>query len=523
MACLLLCTSVVAQTYYVSSSASGGGVGTEKDPLTLVEAFSKARAGHTYWVKAGNYGAAQLNLMVSGTQENPIIFEGYRDKPGDLQSTSSCSICTTTEPDTAIAPTLTGTTTDGSPDQDQGIRISGAFIHFKNFAFRYYNRPFESSGSNNQISNLYIFQPGNHNVAEVAQYLFSPAFPNGGYTGYGLRLQGDGIQVRNSRVVNAGAEGVRLTNSKKPRLQNIEVICTTGKGVYTNHASADGNITDYHFLLGHDTADGIFENITITNPEGAVYPGHGFAVKPLEGKGATNHLIDGFTVTNTLIETQFPDTQYIVFRNGEINSTDTDARREIHGARIANASQFITIENTVFNGARFMSWGWDEALFASEYQYAARDVALLNCLFNNTNDTPYSAFAIAFNFPRNTYLTENITIDHVTVYNYYYLWETSKPNKNIRLSNLVVDGIKQFNVKRGPGQQYPLDADFTNSNFSNGITPPQGSGITRKAPLFADPSNGDFTLGNSDLLKSSLPTPNFEGDLDIGFLKNREQ
>lgn len=515
-----ICISVNAQTRYVTATGAGSHDGTsEANAWTLAEAFTNAAAGMTINCKAGNYGALQLTLTTSGTQANPIIFRGYITTPGDIVAVSGTTFSEAGAVITSEGPSIVGTITSNRPNQDQGLRFTGQWIEFRNFQFQYYNRPFESIGDNCIIDNVYGYSAGNHNPTEVADNLFSATFPTGGYTGYGARIQGDNITVKNMTIIDAGAEGIRLTNSDNPTFENITVECVRGTGTYNNHYSADGNITDYHFLIGANTSNGSFDNITIINPVSAIYPGHGIVVKPLENQGATNHVIENFETTNTYIETQFPDTQNITFRDGVVNSTDNDSRREAHGARIANGSQDVIVQRVEFNGARWMSWGWDEAVYQTTYTKSAVRAKVLDCLFNNTNSTPYAAIAVsAVNFPAHQYTTEDLVIDHVTVYNYFYLFEVAKPNTNTDIFNIVVDGVTQEITTRGTSNTF--DETYSTSNFSNGFSAPSGTAITSLQPQFANPGLGDFTLGNASLQGISIATPNFPANLDIGYIDN---
>ncbi len=68
--------------YYVSSLASGGGVGSEGDPFTIVEGFAKADYTNNdkVWIKAGTY-ATTTDLDVSHQR---VFFMGYSSSIGDL-------------------------------------------------------------------------------------------------------------------------------------------------------------------------------------------------------------------------------------------------------------------------------------------------------------------------------------------------------------------------------------------------------------------------------------------------------
>ena len=45
---------------------------------------TQAQAGNTVHIKAGDYDTEHVVIINSGTTMNPIVFEGYKDIPGDI-------------------------------------------------------------------------------------------------------------------------------------------------------------------------------------------------------------------------------------------------------------------------------------------------------------------------------------------------------------------------------------------------------------------------------------------------------
>jgi parallel beta-helix repeat protein len=94
--CLLvfaLITSIPAALYgapappivYVATDGNNNNPGTEALPWeTISYAAEQAKAGDTVYIKGGNYGNEHVVIENSGTAENPIIFEGYKNVPGDI-------------------------------------------------------------------------------------------------------------------------------------------------------------------------------------------------------------------------------------------------------------------------------------------------------------------------------------------------------------------------------------------------------------------------------------------------------
>lgn len=80
----------MAAPYYVTHNAGGGGVGSEGDPFTLVEAADNVAAGETVYVKASGVYEVEdganncvLNPTTSGSITAPVLWQGYFDTIND--------------------------------------------------------------------------------------------------------------------------------------------------------------------------------------------------------------------------------------------------------------------------------------------------------------------------------------------------------------------------------------------------------------------------------------------------------
>ena len=80
----------VAKTYYVSTSGNNSASGlAEKTAFrTITHAATRAQAGDTVYIKGGNYGHEDVVISNSGTADQPIVFQGYKGKPGDTPAPS---------------------------------------------------------------------------------------------------------------------------------------------------------------------------------------------------------------------------------------------------------------------------------------------------------------------------------------------------------------------------------------------------------------------------------------------------
>ena len=506
-------------TFFITPTGGGAHDGTsEANAYNFPEALDAAIDGDYFNWKAGNYGIQQRTFNKSGSSNaSRIEFVGYITSPGDITAVNGQTWTVGGLPSTAQGPVIIGTTTTNRPDQDQGLRSTGNFVTWKNFAIAYYNRPFESTGSDCIVDNYYSYKSGNHNPPDLVD--FSATFPTGAYTGFGARMQGDRSQLNNTYIQDAGAEGVKWSNAADFTSDYVTVEAVLGVGPQGQPWNGDGNGTDYHYLVANNTRRGLITNLTVKNGTGFQGPGHGPVCKPLAGTDCIDHVFDGVTAINTYgAETQFPETKNILFKNGVVTSTDTGPRRESVGVRIANGSEDIVVENYEFRGSRYMSWGWNEVSYTGTYSKAAVRPRLINSKFINTNSTPYSAIGVSTaNFGQWQYPTEDMRIDHVTVDGYFYLFEASKPNTGNQSTNIVVDGVTQEVVKRG-GYTGAFNMTYSTSNFSNGGFAPSGTNITTLDPQFANQAGGDYTIGNASLQGISVATQDFAGGLNIGFL-----
>ncbi len=74
-----------ARTYYVSLSGSDDNDGTapNKPWRTVSYAATQAKPGDTVHIQGGNYGRDAVVIKNSGIAGQPIVFQGYKDIPGD--------------------------------------------------------------------------------------------------------------------------------------------------------------------------------------------------------------------------------------------------------------------------------------------------------------------------------------------------------------------------------------------------------------------------------------------------------
>jgi hypothetical protein len=72
--------------YYVANTATGGGVGTELDPLTFAEGLAIGGPSIRVWVKGGDYGTISGGSMVAGDSSGMSLLIGYTSVIGDIST-----------------------------------------------------------------------------------------------------------------------------------------------------------------------------------------------------------------------------------------------------------------------------------------------------------------------------------------------------------------------------------------------------------------------------------------------------
>ncbi len=239
--------------YYVATNGSSGNSGTSpSSPWSLEHAFNVARAGDVVYVKAGNYGNKQIRTKNSGYGGSPIKFIGYRNTPGDVNSSQGSTFNYGEAVDASKMPLLSGSNSSGT-----AFELYNAFIHLENIQINGYEIGVLSidNATNATLKNIIVTNSGNQYNPNV-------------YGGVGLSIRGNSTIIENSFVLNAGSEAIKLDDSDYSKIS----YCS----VYANNAS---NPTDYYYLLADGTNNTVIENSRAERAPGLSHGGHGFNIK----------------------------------------------------------------------------------------------------------------------------------------------------------------------------------------------------------------------------------------------------
>ncbi len=515
-------------TYYAAVGGSSGNPGTEGSPWTFDYGLTQIVAGDTLYVKAGNHGNISRTIVRNGTSTNKIKVIGYKTSIGDISATKgSTFLSNKTLADSAQMPVYDSGRTSNRPNVENGIIIQGDYWEISNIGTIGYFRPFELNGDNNIIDNFFSSRSGSHNPDDQVGG-FGSSFPNGVYSGHGMTMKGDNLILKNSYVLDAGAEGFRFESINNALGYDNTMYVRLGKGTYQfNKTAWDGNPVDYHFHLSSNCTNSTFYDTTVIQEPGMGTTGHGIVCKPSQDQVVTNIVFDRFYVENTALETQFPTVDGIVFKNGTVISTEGTGFDQVRnvGANIANASQNVTIENVQFlNGANCRSSGWNEFIWTDTYFDASVNLLVKNCYFQKrlTNDHSGNIFALAVEYgpgAEGGWTTRGMTLDHCTFDGHDVLFRLESPSDGIDFVNCIVKDISIYtkiyylNGTNGRNGPYSIVTNWDTCNFSGGISR-TGTNVTTLSPAL----DVDFITTNATLLTGGVATSDYAAGLPVGYL-----
>lgn len=473
--------------YYVSTSGRSTNSGTStSSPWDLQTAMSKARAGDTVFVRAGDYGNIRVTQSASGTASNYISFIGTDSNwnPIDSRKTGRSF----NQGDTINAnkmPLLRGSTSNNIKYSGTGVTLNGNYVRFENFQITRYDKGLEVKGSNSIIKNTFIVLNGD----------FRPGLEGGfdNYAGRSITLSGDNVKVLDSMFQDAGAQGLTIY-AKNGRYDNI-----------LSYATNNNNDMDYDFLFSAGAMNNLATNIIVYREAFSDHTGHGIVMK--SGTGDTqNNVVDGFEIYNTHLELQFGGTSNNIVRNGLIIGTNwqqTTQKWDWKGAiRIANGAHQNLIEDVTVKNvlSPIVFSDWDDGAAGKDEVSAGYDNTLRRITTDNT------AYVVFFRRNGVSDFTPGVALNNKiydsTFRNSDYLIRTLKtPNSGTEFHNIVVENIKTFKVE-SEGSVVNTNTVFdciklTNSFSASQLTPYIESNIN---------GNCDGSAGSSSTTSTPQPT-----------------
>jgi len=536
---------VFSQQYYVTNT-DVQGTGTQGSPWTFTQMLNSVNPGDTINVAPGVYIPPQTaspaqgyRLTRNGTASNPILIRGYTNVPGDI------------DPDATQDKTYSNRTIQQPAfwtyDVGQAASINPSTLNAFN---------------NNAMPTIYA----------AAETRPNPDISYWGYTAF--EVLGDYVIIQNFQI-EGGYNGLKTNGANNSTFKNIYVREQLYSGVqntnndnvvWKNIISEDGG---YYGFVNKNGSNNIFDAIAVVDDNsklngngyyGTGYfflfspmansvvtniwvhfnyigcgtshcGGHGIVLKwPDEATGIDNtkNVVDGFIITNTYLEYQFPGSKIAsdgtrnIYRNGAvIRWEDWVSDYDRSGARIANNANGLLVENVTFDNCAISFMDWDDGR-GGEGPNNVSGSAGYDMVFNNITSIG-NRYAFQFDEYGNGFndgSARDIYVYNSTFYGSVYMFESSRANENINFVNCLWDSMSSGYRNSAISTNYPIDASFDSNSFSNigfSLTTPAGTNY-RTDPLFTDPANYNFTVTEPSLLTAGVATPYTSAGQPLGSL-----
>ncbi|WP_437371987.1 hypothetical protein [Maribacter litoralis] len=429
--------------YYVTTEGKSSNDGkSEQSAWDIEHGFETAKAGDIIHIKAGNYGSKNLIVQNSGTEDEPISFIGYKENPGDISSINGSTFSYGDNLDSTYMPLIKGNR-NNQEGIGEGIIIHESNIHLSNIQITYFEKGLLSYGDKNVFDNIVITEIGDFNPLHSKENS-GDAFLN--YNGKGITIEGDGVILKNSIVINAGAEGISVRKGTNQ--------IHSYNSVYSDNTT---NPCDYYYLFSNETSNNTIENIIIYRDKNLSHYGHGIICKG----DTSNNTFKSFEIINTVLEISMEDSMNNLFENGTIRGEydRIERKNRTGGILIANGANNNILRNinisSVESAISFSDWN-------GENSYSNINDAGNNNLFINiyAEDTK---IGINFDeFMKLEGLAHNNQFENCEFRNMDQLFHVNRPNSLNRFENCKFENIDKFEATSS-GYDYKLN---TNTIFS---------------------------------------------------------
>ncbi len=414
--------------YYVTTSGRSSNNGTsEARAWSLEHAFYTARPGDIIYVKAGNYGNKQLRSRNAGSSGNPIRFVGYKNNPGDVVSNQGSTFSYGESVNAGKMPLL-----QSSNQQGAAITLHDRFIEIENFQITGYDVGVQtiSAATNILLKNIII-----SNVD------------------FGFDIKGNNSSLESCFVLNAGEEGIKLSNSDNSRVN----YCS----VYSDNRN---NPTGYYILFAGGTNGSIIENCTIWKPAGLSHGGHGYVLKDV----ATNNIIRNSSAHDTGIEVNFTGVKNNTYDNikiyGSFSTTPSDHSATIN---VRNGAHHNTFKNIYLEDVRYAVkfTDIDDGFVGSGGDRDAVEGGSYNTFTNIVAENTNTAVLWAPGTNSSMFSNNNEFYD-CTFTNTKFLFYTASRNANTKFVNCLFDGSTYYRMTEEVNG-FKLNASFQDCTFLN--------------------------------------------------------
>lgn len=467
---------------YVTVEGAGISDGSLGNEWTLTEACEQASAGDHVNIEKGDYGNTKYVISVSGTVDEPIIFEGYNTTPGD---SPSLTMTPTTVLDDSVMPWIHDVSS--SDKDDIGLDLSDEnFIIIRNIIVEGNYSSIKTAGCQMVIlDNTYTRGSFEFNI--------------NGFSG-----GSNGVQQRviNSYTSDSGGNGIAMIGQR--HLSDNNYI-TTGE---------EGGNQDYHMVIyaGGGVGEHIVRNITINRNIADVHSGHGLSLK---GGSIENTLTENCTLYNMggAIEARHHNVKYNVWRNIYIDNGGND---DSYCAMRVTGAQYNIFDNITLLDSRYVVW-WIAGSESPGALTSGNNNLIKNSVFYMTDPDTYDGTAV-FRLSEDTKGLDRVPNDNTfancTFYGYQsmYLQAANEAGTGNRFVNCIFDTIKnEYVIKNTTANWAFTYTDFYSASPSDwSYTATSGRGNISVDPIFTDKKRGRFRLS------INTPASVYKGGTDVG-------
>jgi len=429
--------------FYVTAEGKSSNNGkAESSAWDIEHGFKAAKAGDIVYIKAGNYGNKNLIVKNPGTEDKPISFIGYKETPGDISSLEGSTFSYGDNLDSTYMPLIKGNR-NNQEGIGEGIIIYESNIHLSNIQITHFEKGLLSYGDNNVLDNIVITEIGDFNPLHSKENS-GDAFLN--YNGKGITLEGDSVILKNSIVINAGAEGISVRKGTNQ--------IHSYNSVYSDNST---NPCDYYYLFSNETSYNTIENIIVYRDKNLSHYGHGIICKG----DTSNNIFKSFEINNTVLEISMEDSMNNLFENGIIKGeyNRIERKNRTGGILIANGANNNILRNiNIYSVESAISFGdWNGENSYSNKNDAGNNNSFINIYAEDTK--------IGVNFDEFMNLkgiAHNNQFKNCEFRNMDQLFHVNRPNSLNKFENCIFENIDIFEATSS-GYDYKLN---TNTIFS---------------------------------------------------------
>ncbi len=476
---LSLTISVNATTYFVTTIGNDSNDGLSEGTAwkTINYAVSQATtAGDVVYIKAGIYNEYRIKVF-SGSSNNSITLEGYKDTPGDITNTDWWDFHTNRDLDSTKMPLLDG-----------GDRASGIAIYLVNKS----NIKIKNLQITNYETGIYGYNVSNCHVENVIMLSFGkPSNDAQVYSGMGIIFtNGSDNVLKKCIAANAGAGGVFLENANNSFVEACKVYCDEGLRV-SEGGNPDSISLAADYYLHTNGKNNIIRNCYVERVGDLDDGGHGIGIH----ENGENNLFENCIskgMGGQAFYVRYSSVKNNEFRNCiAVDGTGFWVREGAHH----NTFNYCRAVNST--GVTFY-WSGEDTLSAGNDNY------FNNCIFENS-DVMISFYGEG---------KEAKAVDNKFVNCVFnggdYLFQTGRKNEDNKMINCTISNVTEYKYTRYSNYRN-VHMEFINTNFWNtGFDIPYNdnsayTSILKVNPRFVDADNSDYHLEyNSQLIDAGL-------------------